>query len=141
MTDYWMSATEVVHITPHSHNHDDCRPVLVLDPDDAEQMEHLVNSFLEERDRSRDPYWADMAAAVRSLLPTRTPDEPTDLAARVRDKDGYEWVKAVTSGWWFPLASDRSGRPWSGLCEHHGPVEIITPERAKQPLSPVRVSK
>ena len=66
------------------------RPLLVLDPDNPDQMRELC-----EAARLTAPCWPDdIAAAVRAMLPKPTPvkpAEPTGLGAVVEDSEG-KWV-------------------------------------------------
>lgn len=68
------------------------RPLLVLDPDDPDQMRELWEGW---RD-SHSPNGATaMTEAVRAMLPKPTPvkpAEPTGLGAVVEDADGDFWV-------------------------------------------------
>lgn len=79
----------------------DIRPLLVLDPDNPDQMDRLLGDFFVRRypngsdanmvdRRDRDAF----TLAVRAMLPKPTPvkpAEPTGLGAVVEDADG-KWV-------------------------------------------------
>jgi hypothetical protein len=65
------------------------RPLLVIDPEDREQIERLADVFC----HSPSSGWVDqMQAALRSLLEPE-PEEPTGLGAVVRAGDGSDWVR------------------------------------------------
>lgn len=84
------------------------RPLLVLDPDNPDQMRELWEGW---RD-SHSPNGATaMTAAVRAMLPKRTPvkpAEPTGLGAVVEDVDGTLWTRVErgqvtdTRNPWYP---------------------------------------
>jgi hypothetical protein len=71
----------------------DYRPVVVIDPEDREQVERLCSGLL-------DIHWYGNADAMQVALrkfanPTPPkPDEPTGLGAVVEDADGIRWVLA-----------------------------------------------
>jgi len=88
----------------------DVRPLVVIDPEDREQVERLaINYAAVASDRLGDEYlaWenrsaeardriaADLTAALREFAnPTpRKPEEPTGLGAVVEDADGDLWVR------------------------------------------------
>lgn len=102
------------------------RPLLVLDPDDPDQMRELVDNFFVAlsgrtyRNHARDI--DDMRAAVVTMLPKPTPvkpAEPTGLGAVVEDAEGKTWVRGLgrdgTGVTWIradsPLPKGRC--PWS----------------------------
>lgn len=78
----------------------DVRPLLVLDPDDADQMREFADTFYTalsgrtRRDSARDA--DDMRVAVVTMLPKPTPvkpAEPTGLGAVIEDADGRLWLR------------------------------------------------
>lgn len=82
-------------------------PVVVIDPEDREQVERLVGVFSSQRD-----WWADtrrqrsnaMQAALREFANPKPPkpEEPTGLGAVVEDV-GDVWIKTETEGaGWCP---------------------------------------
>ena len=92
--------------------YDGTRPVLVLDPDNAEEMEALGKAYHQALSFPFDPTEA-LTAAVRVLLPKPTPPDP-GMAARVF-AGGMQWAKSTT-GWWWPLTDrDSCGYDWKGL--------------------------
>ena len=84
--------------------YDGTRPVLALDPDNAEDMAALGKAYHQALKFPFDPTEA-LNAAVRLLLPKPTPPEP-GMAARVT-AGGFQWAKS-TSGWWWPLTYGES---------------------------------
>jgi hypothetical protein len=69
---------------------DAIRPLVVIDPEDREQVERLVDSILQHGYEFRDGGTSDLAAALREFAsPTPPkPDEPTGLGAVVEDAQG-----------------------------------------------------
>lgn len=76
------------------------RPLLVLDPDNPDQMRELAKTFGGKRWPGQlgvvsDSTYEALTAAVRAMLPKPTPvkpAEPTGLGAVVEDGDGDFWV-------------------------------------------------
>jgi hypothetical protein len=70
------------------------RPLLVIDPEDREQIERLTMAiFAEVGGDLPDGYTAnEVQAAIRSLLEPE-PEEPTGLGAVVRAGDDSAWVR------------------------------------------------
>ncbi len=111
---YYMSSTG--HVYPNKSNQDDV-PVVVISPEDREQVERLIERMAQARVwavmpsdvDSMSDYRADqMQAALRSLIAPPKPDEPTGLGAVVEDASGRPWVFAGdvdSSGtWWYNAA-------------------------------------
>jgi len=76
------------------------RPLVVIDPEDREQVERLMAAF--ERARGESCFSADdkhLQAALRSLVAPPKPDEPTGLGAVVEDSDGFTWVRTHATGY------------------------------------------
>jgi len=81
--------------------HDDisgpeAHPLVVIDPEDPEQVERLVNSLRDEGT----PLALTLAtaidivqAALRSLVADPKPEEPTGLGAVVEDAEGRRWLR------------------------------------------------
>jgi len=73
----------------------DHRPLVVIDPEDREQVERLT-SLVFEGARKR-PYEGGaveaMQAALRSLVADPKPEEPVGLGAVVEDADGRRYVR------------------------------------------------
>lgn len=86
----------------------DCRPVVVIDPEDREQVERAMVAYYSQIDSTR--YWSGdlpekftdaMQAALREFAnPTPPkPDEPTGLGAVVEDESLVEYIH-LGSGLW-----------------------------------------
>lgn len=81
---------------------EDLRRLVVIDPEDREQVERLYALMWrpergEVAPTSDDPIYAedvrDLTAALREFAnPTPPIEEPTGLGAVVEDADGYQWV-------------------------------------------------
>lgn len=73
----------------------DVRPLVVLDPEDTEQVQRLVRAFwdaqrVDDGDGSDSAY---MAEALRSLNHPPKPAEPKGLGAVVEDAKGARWLR------------------------------------------------
>lgn len=104
--------------------YDGTRPVLVLDPDNAEEMAALDKAYHQALSFPFDPTEA-LTAAVRSLLPIPAPPVPPEpgMAARVT-ADGMQWAKS-TSGWWWPLTYGESrAYDWEDLCAKYPDLTV-----------------
>ena len=88
------------------------RPLVVIDPDDREQVERLArlcSSVPAEMALSATRLDAMQAALREFANPTPPkPDEPTGLGAVVEDADGQRWVR-VRSGFDWRWRDDRLG--------------------------------
>lgn len=85
------------------------RPLVVIDPEDREQVERLVEAFDWKRDRGFDT--DQMQAALRSLITPPRPPEPMGLGAVVEDEDGRRWVRTgFTPSPWTTSFDDDSGK-------------------------------
>jgi hypothetical protein len=74
------------------------RPVVVIDPEDREQVERLILAcptewMFQQDEQTVAECTGLMAAALRSLLTPPRPDEPTGLGAVVEDDKGMTWVR------------------------------------------------
>jgi len=94
------------------------RPLVVIDPEDREQVERLNRAQDDEYARQGidvDHECIDvevMQAALRSLATPPKPDEPTGLGAVVEDAEGDRWVRAE-SGTRFPWSrANPDGAEW-----------------------------
>lgn len=78
------------------------RPLVVIDPEDRQQLERLADAFTEAEDSrtiTASQHRVDaMRDALCSLINPPKPPEPTGLGAVVEDADGVLWVR-VSSGW------------------------------------------
>jgi len=84
----WLTRDNVIHPAQVT----DARPLVVIDPEDREQVERLLTS-LQGMSFSAHACGAFtcLQGALRSLLAPPRPEEPTGLGAVVR-YDGSEWV-------------------------------------------------
>lgn len=105
------------------------RPLVVIDPEDREQVERLAEAILyaatvagldhvSYRGTSGDERLGVLVEAVRSLVanpPPPKPDEPTGIGAVVEDEDGVLWMNYPGM---FALPWSAPGQPsckWSEL--------------------------
>lgn len=101
-TEDWMSVYDG-GLYPRDTN--EIRPLVVIDPEDREQVEQLAQRFYDQWsgcDGARD---IALQAALRSLIEPPKPDEPTGLGAVVEDSEGRRWVlvrsdESPTCNWW-----------------------------------------
>lgn len=82
----------------------DIRPLVVIDPEDADQVEHLTRALpaswgLVEDDDLLAESMAEVQAALREFAnPTPPkPDEPKGLGAVVEDARGVRWVRTESA--------------------------------------------
>jgi hypothetical protein len=79
------------------------RPLVVIDPEDREQVERLNTALLDASAGTYAP--SRVAAALRSLLAPPRPPEPQGLGAVVEDAEGGRWVRIEFGGADEPLLS------------------------------------
>jgi len=75
----------------------DHRPLVVIDPEDREQVERLEAILAGQHGwpvPHNEPRVGYMQAALRSLVADPKPEEPTGLGAVVEDAEGRRWVRA-----------------------------------------------
>ncbi len=101
---------------------DSVRPLVVLDPDNEDDLDGLCASLVEAMHAAGDVasaangvHPATVAAALRDFI-TPPPPEPQGLGAVAEDRHGDLWVSfhsSATGTWW----RDRKGQNvrWSGL--------------------------
>jgi hypothetical protein len=99
----------------------DARRLVVIDPEDAEQVARLRDLLLD----GVGLLGIDgIAAALREYAnPARPIDEPQGLGAVVNDRDGDVWVKHRNGSWsclMGPVGADV--RTWDELCGQYGPI-------------------
>lgn len=91
----WRTAAEVREGFDLDDAPEDWRPLIVIDPEDREQVALLLSHYhswkwtAEIAEASID----DMQAALRSIVAESEPEEPTGLGAVVRDGKGSDWVR------------------------------------------------
>ncbi|MGZ4521040.1 MAG: hypothetical protein ACXVGA_06805 [Mycobacteriaceae bacterium] len=76
--------------SPASH-----RPLVVIDPEDREQVERLTRAHCAAFDSTcvQPEEVNAMQAALRSLIAPPRPPEPTGLGAVVEDAEGVRWLR------------------------------------------------
>lgn len=84
---------------PHSTD----RPLVIIDPEDREQVDRLADLFraaYRDTPDECDKTWHAMQAALREFAAPKPPkpEEPTDLGAVVRDDEGDLWQRDDWSG-------------------------------------------
>ena len=85
-------------------------PLIVIDPDDREQVERLARLLWPHYSKSESARLAKAditQAALRSLVAAPKPPEPPGLGAVVEDVNGDLWVRLDTEGVWA-CASDEN---------------------------------
>lgn len=117
---------------------DSTRPLVVIDPDDREQVERLAlayddafarivpdfHSRAEEVEQGDDD--AIMQAALREFAnptPPALTDMPMDLGARVVDRDGDVWARDTGSSWGC-LSTQSAPQAWMDLVNVCGPLRL-----------------
>jgi hypothetical protein len=103
-------------------NSNDARTLVVIDPEDREQVERVLIAMTEWAGRV--PY-SDMRedgdltqldaaqAALRSLIEPPRPEEPTGLGAVVEDADGATYTRLDGDfAPWYKTGVHYSDRPW-----------------------------
>lgn len=107
------------------------RPVVVIDPGDREQVEHLAG-LIARNGKVDEPFpgaWPDkVQAALRSLAILPSPPEPTGLGAVVDDSEGREWVH-FGNGCWIKSVpnAQMEQREWSQITAARILSEGVTP--------------
>lgn len=88
-----------------------CRPAVVIDPEDPEQVGALAAAYRDAEESGPLPDapmnmpQLRMRAALRSLIADPKPEEPLGLGAVVEDAEGYIYVRG------YPV-SDTYTHPW-----------------------------
>lgn len=107
----------------------DTRPLVMIDPEDREQVERLYASWLDDNLAApeREAQVNAMQAALREFAnptPPR-PDEPTDPTARVTDRRENIW-RQLADGDWVCTSGPDVGEylNWDQLAGDRGPVTI-----------------
>lgn len=101
----------------NAHYITDARPLVVIDPEDREQIKRLLRAFwCHGTDDCDDPQ--AMADGLRSMLEPPKPPEPTGLGAVVEDANGILWVRVTANGVsdaWKPNHSRTSRLEWDSV--------------------------
>lgn len=104
------------------------RPLLVIDPEDLEQVERLTVAVM----GSMAVHFGDvpkMQAALREFANPKPPkpDEPTGLGAVVEGREGNRWIRTertLVHPWQHVGPVDRVAT-WEGVCAYL-PVEVLS---------------
>lgn len=120
------------YLTQDSESIEEIRPLVVIDPEDREQVERL-DRLQDEGYRAlgheviqKDCDVEVLQAALREFAaPTPQIEEPTEVGARVIDHDGEMWVRYVR-GEWACLYSNpgKDIRTWAELTAKYGTIEV-----------------
>lgn len=107
-------------------DHYSARPLVVIDPEDAEQVGRLQVHLLGRRTYSI----AQMQDALREFAaPTPPkPEEPLGLGAVVEDYDGHHWVKVDTGmacDSWTQADAGMAGSTWVKFAKLHA-VRVLS---------------
>lgn len=90
MSTYCISSRGWVHEDVDCEaSHLNCRPVVVIDPDNAEHVAALHDALVGDNWYGSRGY---LQAALRSLVPPPRPPEPKGWGAVVKDENGWYWV-------------------------------------------------
>jgi hypothetical protein len=109
------------------------RPVVVIDPEDREQVERLARdnydlihkpgAFDALSQMSQDAYVEFMQAALRSLIAPPKPPEPQGLGAVVEDAEGRRWVRVnALIPWQYEKGDTRVS--WTAVAP--APVRVLS---------------
>lgn len=111
--------------TPH-------RPLVVIDPEDRQQVERLGDAFCLARwdhlpgSNECDPLtFSSMQAALREFANPTPPKPPQDVTARVTDRRDNIW-RLLADGEWVCVDGPDSGEyiAWDRLASERGPLEV-----------------
>lgn len=101
------------------------RPLVVIDPEDREQVERLIRAWVgatagcPDALRVTEQQVDRLQAALREFAnPTPPkPEEPTGLGAVVEDETGYHWVRGKSESHltWFDPTSEYDNRHWGQI--------------------------
>lgn len=101
----WVSSEPVKHTLVHHEvegHVTDVRPLVVLDPEDREQVERLASACRAAfgwRTGADENDVTQTQVALRSLTRPPKPDEPKGRYAEVEDGDGYVWFRDPVGSW------------------------------------------
>jgi hypothetical protein len=101
----WVTRSTSTNVTNNFMN---VRPLVVIDPEDREQVERLTEAL----DWATHPFnWDAMQAALRSLIAPEKPAEPQGLGAVVEDAERQTWVRVnCDPGMWRLCQGPARGR-------------------------------
>jgi hypothetical protein len=110
----WFSAS--TEISDGDHMFDSARPLVVIDPEDREQVDRLTRIIFGPLASAA----GDVAGYLRefaSPTPPR-PDEPTGLGAVVEDADGDRFVRVVSgpsNAYWHCTTNSEGDERWPDI--------------------------
>jgi hypothetical protein len=102
------------------------RPLVVIDPEDREQVERLTAAMVNEY--GVDVHYDETQAALRSLIAPPRPPEPKGLGAVVEDADGRRWSRANDAGEWYSADGEEVGPHYSHVAAVRVLSEGVTPD-------------
>jgi hypothetical protein len=101
----------------------DHRPLVVIDPDDREQVERLVRAYMHEGEqRGHDVYETPdridgMQGALREFADPKPPkpDQPLGLGSVIEDNEGRLWVRSDVDAPEWRCSTDPIWDEWAGV--------------------------
>lgn len=118
-SDWWHSGYSV----PQSLGGLNLRRLVVIDPEDREQVERLIHLYRMQSASLRDAdAYANALREFAAPTPPK-PDEPLGLGAVVEDAEGARWVRTAWTGDGGPWES-RAGR--AGLYANIAAVKVLS---------------
>jgi hypothetical protein len=111
------------------------RPLVVIDPEDAEAVERLLKSYhaqypMDWPGDTDATHARNLAAALREFANPTPATEPTDPRARVEDRRENIW-RLLADGDWVCTSGPDIGEyiAWARLASERGPlsVEVVEP--------------
>lgn len=125
------------------HNVRVVRLLVVIDPEDREQVERLTGILIDAMHGWPEPKGLSpslVADALRSLIAPPKPEEPTGLGAVVEDAEGNLWVQVYEKGLWQRSDDRDVWTVWEKFSAVRVLSEGVQPEResALQALAPDR---
>lgn len=105
------------------------RPLVVIDPEDREQVALLLSNYHSWKWTAgiAEASINDMQDALRALVAEPQPEEPKATGAIVRDADEELWVRRRGGPWDClnsPAGKDVLG--WADLCRKYGPLTVLS---------------
>jgi hypothetical protein len=91
----------------HGSSVTDARPLVVIDPEDREQIERLLSAYYNGEGNLGDLV-DKFQAALRSLVAPPKPVEPTGRYAVVVDTGGAEWLRREPGDMWLEQRNQTS---------------------------------
>lgn len=106
-----------------------CPPVVVIDPEDQEQVEALDAAYQQALDQS--PKYEGlcnvMQTALHSLIADPKPDEPVSVGTVVEDREHYVWVRSLPGYAKYPwvrgTVEGTESTTWDDLAH---PVKVLS---------------